>query len=79
MSTAQVTPKTPYLTAEEAAEYLRFSSAAWFRRAVRKYGIPCLRRGRRMFFTQSDLDQFMSVATDATSDQRRPLRRKRVF
>jgi excisionase family DNA binding protein len=77
MSTTPTIPESPYLTAEEAAEYLRFSSLPWFRRAVRIYGIPCLRRGRRLFFTQTDLDQFMAVVTDATSGQRK-LRRKRA-
>lgn len=69
--------KTPYLIAEEAAAYLRYSSAGAFRRAVKKFGIPCLRRGRRMFFTQIDLDQFMSVATETTKGARRA-RRKRA-
>jgi excisionase family DNA binding protein len=72
---AQAQTDSPYLTAVEAAEYLRYSSATWFRRSVKKYGIPCLRRGRRMFFTKADLDQFMAVADEATNGTR--LKRKR--
>jgi hypothetical protein len=68
--------KSPYLLADEAAAYMRYTSAAAFRRAVKNLGIPCLRRGRRMFFTQSDLDQFMSVASEATKSKR--ARRKRA-
>lgn len=68
MTTAHV--DTPYLTAEEAAQYLRFTSTRWFRRAVRKYGIPCIRRGKRMFFTRPQLDEFMAVAEDATNPTR---------
>jgi excisionase family DNA binding protein len=59
--------ESPYLTADEAAEYLRFPSVHWFRKAVRTYGIPYLRRGRRMFFTKQALDEFMAVADDATN------------
>jgi hypothetical protein len=61
---------TPYLTADEAAVYLRFPSTRWFRVAVRKYGIPCIRRGRRMFFAIPALDEFMGVASDATNPRR---------
>jgi excisionase family DNA binding protein len=52
---------SPYLTADEAAEYLRFPSTRWFRDSVRRYGIPSLRRGRRIFFTKADLDRFMAA------------------
>lgn len=65
MSNTQV--DSPYLTAPEAAEYLRFPTVHWFRVAVKKYGIPYLRRGRRMFFTKDALDEFMAVANDATN------------
>jgi excisionase family DNA binding protein len=77
-SVAEPQLTTPYLTAEEAADYLRFSSVAWFRRAVRKYGIPCLRRGRRMFFTQANLDQFMAVASEATGGGRKATRQRKA-
>lgn len=66
--------ESPYLTAEEAAVYLRFPSTHWFRIAVRKYGIPKIRRGRRLFFHKPDLDQFMAVADEATN----PKSRRRV-
>jgi len=66
-------PESPYLTAEEAAAYLKFPTTHWFRAAVRRYGIPCKRRGARLFFTKEELDQFMSVADDATH----PVRRRR--
>ena len=65
---------TPYLTADEAAAYLRFSSTRWFRRAVRRYGIPCVRRGKRIFFTKQGLDQFMAVSDEATNGRRRKKR-----
>lgn len=68
---------SPYLTAPEAALYLRFPSTHWFRVSAKKFGIPCIRRGRRMFFTKQQLDEFMSVATEATKAPRRGGRRKR--
>lgn len=63
--------ESPYLTADEAAQYLKFPTTHWFRAAVRRYGIPHLRRGRRMFFTQQQLDEFMGIATEATASVRR--------
>lgn len=71
----QAIVETPYLTADEAAAYLRYPSTRWFRRSVKRYGIPCKRRGNRMFFTKADLDSFMSVADEATNGSGR--RRKR--
>ena len=67
--------ESPYLTADEAAAYLRFPSTHWFRIAVRKYGIPKIRRGRRLFFSKHALDEFMAVADDATHPTK-PRRRK---
>lgn len=67
--------ESPYLTADEAAEYLRFPSTRWFRISVKKYGIPCLKRGRRLFFHRDQLDQFMAVATEATRGARRRRRK----
>lgn len=58
---------SPYLTADEAAKYLRFPSTHWFRVSAKKYGIPTIRRGRRVFFTRQALDEFMSVASEATN------------
>jgi excisionase family DNA binding protein len=63
--------ESPYLTAEEAAAYLNFTSVHWFRQAVRRYGIPFKRRGRRLFFTKAELDQFMDVADEATNPRKR--------
>jgi excisionase family DNA binding protein len=63
--------ESPYLTMEEAAEYLRYPSTRWFRVQVKKLGIPYLRRGRRKFFTKTQLDEFMHVANDATGPSRR--------
>jgi uncharacterized RmlC-like cupin family protein len=64
------------MTAEEAAHYLRYPSTLWFLKSVKKHGIPCIRRGRRIFFTRDGLDQFMSVATETTKETRR--RRKKA-
>lgn len=58
---------SPYLTAAEAASYLRYPSVHWFRVSVKKYGIPAIRRGRRVFFTRQALDEFMAVASEATN------------
>lgn len=66
---------TPYLTTDEAANYLRFPSTRAFRKSVKRYGIPCLRRGKRMFFTKQGLDEFMAVADEATNGKRSRRRR----
>ena len=75
MSNAPVI-ESPYLTADEAAQYLRFPSTHWFRVSAKKYGIPAIRRGRRLFYTKQMLDEFMAVANDATKPTR-PSRRVR--
>ena len=67
---------SPYLTAAEAAQYLRYPSTHWFRISAKKFGIPCLRRGRRVFYTKRQLDDFMAVAADATKPTR-PSKRTR--
>ena len=67
--------ESPYLTADEAAAYLRFPSTHWFRVAARRYGIPTLRRGRRVFFKKNDLDEFMGVASEATTRGKRGRRK----
>jgi excisionase family DNA binding protein len=74
----QATVETPYLTADEAAAYLRYPSTRWFRRSVKRYGIPCVRRGRRIFFTKEGLDQFMAVADEATNGSRKSSRRRKA-
>jgi len=68
--------ESPYLTADEAANYLRFSSRHYFLICVKRDGIPCLQRGRRKFFMKRELDQFMAVARDATNPTR-PSKRTR--
>lgn len=67
---------SPYLTAAEAAQYLRFPSTHWFRISAKKFGIPCIRRGRRVFYTKQLLDEFMSVASEATNPTRPSTRRR---
>jgi hypothetical protein len=67
---------SPYLTADEAAAYLRFPTTHALRVAVRKFGIPHIRRGRKLFFTEKELNEFMDVASEATNP-RRPSRRRR--
>lgn len=68
--------ESPYLTADEAAAYLRFPTTRWFYKSVKKYGIPCVKRGSRIFFIKTQLDEFMSVASEATNPKR--TRRKRA-
>lgn len=71
-----LTIDSPYLTADEAAAYLRYPSTHWFRISAKKFGIPCIRRGRRIFYTRQQLDEFMAVASDATNPTK-PSRRRR--
>lgn len=47
---------TTYLTAKEAAVYLRFSTVRAFYEWVRRHGITKLRKGRRVLFLRRDLD-----------------------
>ena len=63
--------ESPYLTADEAAEYLRYPNTHAFRVDIPKKGIPCIRRGRRLFFTKTQLDDFMAVVTEATHPRQR--------
>jgi len=73
LSTVDV-PKTssPYLTAEEAGKYLRvFHSAHTMQQATKRYGIPHIRIGKKMLFLPAQLDEFMSIATEATGTFRR--------
>lgn len=53
-------PHSPYIYSEEAAKYLRFGSPQLFREWVWKYGVPHVKRGRRMLFTKETLDKFMA-------------------
>ena len=73
MSTTTVA--SPYLTADEAATYLRYGTTTYFLRAVKRYGIPCVKRGRRVLFTKQGLDEFMAVATETTKGARKRRRK----
>lgn len=61
--------ESPYLTAAEAATYLRFPSLHWFRISAKKFGIPVIKRGRRLFYTKNILDEFMAVLEQASRPQ----------
>ncbi len=50
---------SPYLTVDEAAIRLRYSSAGALRQAIKPLRIPHVRRGRKIFFVLADLDAFM--------------------
>lgn len=62
---------SPYLTAPEAAAYLRYPSVHAFQVAVKRRGIPVIRIGRRMFFTVAQLDSFMAIASEASRPRAR--------
>lgn len=49
--------RNTYLTAEEAAEYLRFRSLEALRKWARRYAVPKCRRGRALLFLRRDLDE----------------------
>jgi len=61
--------ESPYLTSDEAATYLRFPSTHWFRVSAKKFGIPFIRRGRRLFYTKQILDRFMGVLEEQSRPQ----------
>lgn len=67
---AEVNVNSPYLNADEAAAYLRYPNTHAFRVDIPKKGIPCIRRGRRLFFTTKQLDDFMAVVSEATHPRR---------
>lgn len=46
---------SPYLTAEEAAAYLRYTTVAGFRRAARSKAVPSLLRGQAHLYLETDL------------------------
>lgn len=58
------------MTADEAAAYLRYPTTAAFRMDLAKKPIPRIRRGRRVFFVQSELDAFMRGDTAAEPQER---------
>jgi hypothetical protein len=51
----EVIVNSPFLTSVEAADYLRYKTVAGFHKAVIRYNIPCIRRGREKLFKQADL------------------------
>src|SRR5262245_22042166 len=70
-------PPSPYLTADEAGKYLRvFNTAHAMQQATKRYGIPHIRLGKHILYLPSQLDEFMTVATEATGALR-PRRRRR--
>ena len=55
-------PQRPYLTADEAAVYLRFPSRQAFYDAIRRVGIPVVRRRRALPFNRGRLDRWLAGA-----------------
>jgi predicted DNA-binding transcriptional regulator AlpA len=56
--------KTPLLTRGQAAEYLCISPstlAVWV--TTKRYDLPYVKIGGRVFYTQSDLDEFIARST----------------
>lgn len=47
--------ESPYMTSQEAADFLRYGSVHGFLRAVRARAIPSLLRGRARLFLEDDL------------------------
>jgi len=59
--------KSPYLTPDEAAPYLKYKTGHALMQATRRFGIPHIKLGRRVLYVEAELDQFMKVATAATT------------
>jgi excisionase family DNA binding protein len=54
---------SPYLTAKEAAAYLRYGSVAALYKAIPELNIPCLRRGGKTYlFHRDTLDRWLAGA-----------------
>jgi excisionase family DNA binding protein len=51
---------SPYLTAEEAAAYLRFRSVRVLYHAIETDGIPVRRCGRRLLFHRDEIDRWLA-------------------
>ncbi len=60
---------SPYLTAKEAAEYVRAGSLKAFDHWVSRRGVSCVRRGRIRLFAKDALDRVLR------HDAMRPARR----
>ena len=56
---------SPYLTAKEAAVYLRFASVKALYKAVRLHQIPVCYRGVSLLFNRLDLDRWLHGEQDA--------------
>lgn len=52
---------SPWLSADEAAAYLRSPSRAAFYMWYRRHGLQPLRRGNRLLFARLDLDRAIGV------------------
>lgn len=52
---------SPYLTADAAAAYLHYPTTAAFLKAVKRLGIPVIKRGRHVLATRELLDSFMAT------------------
>lgn len=51
---------SPYLTIQEAADYLRYRTVGGFMQAVRRLRIPHIIRGRERLFLRTDLERVWS-------------------
>lgn len=58
-------PRSPYLTAREAVDYLRLGSESALYRLVREHGLPNLRRGRLYLFDTREIDAWLRGAGSA--------------
>lgn len=52
--------ESPYLTAREAALYLRFASVEAFYKAIKTANIPTRHRGRSLLFHRAELDRWLA-------------------
>lgn len=52
--------KTKYLTASEAARYLKMSPATLKRHRANSAGPKAIRLGRRIYFSVADLDSYIN-------------------
>lgn len=53
---------SPWLTTEEAREYLRRPTAEAVRKFIRRHGIATARVGRRVLVARADLDRAIGAA-----------------
>lgn len=57
---SEPTIASPYLTAREASQYLRYASVAAFYKAIASAKIPTRRRGRSLLFHRAELDRWLA-------------------